>query len=417
MTLTPSWLPPGPDCAPIQGKVVQKLDVPYIHQVKDVEGADGNWACGPTSVVMVLAYYGKIEPWSDYLEDMAALTPTVQALGGEANDAHMVLDPSKTPSRTATARKDSAKTATPASSLAADYAPYITNAYTYNGHTYNSLGAGPRGTRLAGLYGTICPAGLADWGMIMRVFEWNGLTSRHIGTGWDSIVASLKKGHPVLISNALTPEGHVLVAIGYTNNGQLVVNDPYGNRFADGYGGNNGDNVIYRLDCMRIKAAVEVIGTYPPPVRPTRTPRPVAAVAQSQPPAAAQVSAGAQPDENTSREAGAVSGPGRVSHDNGREVAWPGEETQASTALGVGSIKDRPDTKTSPSGGGQTSPGSSGRAPRRSADTGWVLWTLRLMGATVVAVGVYALNKRRLVFARMRASSDAVSEPEAPGDR
>jgi hypothetical protein len=127
---------------------------------------------------------------------------------------------------------------------------------------------------VAGLYGTICPGGLADWSRITSVIQWHGLSSRRISTSWDSIVAALKRGHPVIVGNSYTPAGHILVVIGYTNNGHLIVNDPYGNRFAPGYGGTNGKGLFYRWSCLTAHVAMEVIGTYPPPQRPTRTPTP-----------------------------------------------------------------------------------------------------------------------------------------------
>ena len=40
------------------------LPMPYISQLWHTGVAfNGNWACGPTSVAMVLAYYGRLNPW------------------------------------------------------------------------------------------------------------------------------------------------------------------------------------------------------------------------------------------------------------------------------------------------------------------------------------------------------------------
>jgi hypothetical protein len=78
-------------------------------------------------------------------------------------------------------------------------------------------------------------------------------------------VGALKRGHPVIIGNGLTPLGHVLVATGYASNNELIVNDPYGNRFAAGYGANDGGGMYYLWSCMRVHNALEVIGVYPPP--------------------------------------------------------------------------------------------------------------------------------------------------------
>jgi hypothetical protein len=252
------------------GKAVLKLNVPYVHQVIDIDTADGNWACGPTSVVMVLAYYGKLPTWHDYLAQHPDASPTLPAI-------RFTDKPAATATRATAAKGNAARpgkaTATPTRTPfdPEDYAPYITNIYTNNGHTYSAQAADPDGNHVAGLYGTICPAGLADWGKMAAVFQWHGLSSRAIGISFDSIVAALKRNHPVLIGNGLTSVGHILVAVGYTDNGQLIVNDPYGDRFEAGYGGNNGEGRYYLYSCMRIKNALEVIGTYPPPATATPT--------------------------------------------------------------------------------------------------------------------------------------------------
>lgn len=249
-TATPSWLPPGPECVQRPGKTVLKLDVPYIHQVMDVGGADGNWACGPTSVVMVLAYYGGLEPWRDYMLD----PPAIEAA------SRVTAEPSVTP-----------RSSEP-SQVALDYAPYVTGVFTAGGYLYDDEARDPRGNMVPGLYGNICPTGYADWARMRAVFERQGLQTQHVGASWNGVVAALKRGHPVLIGNDLTPEGHILVAVGYTDKNQLIVNDPYGNRFAPGYGGTMGNELAYPWSCMRAQNALEVIGTYPPEPRPSRTP-------------------------------------------------------------------------------------------------------------------------------------------------
>jgi dipeptidyl aminopeptidase/acylaminoacyl peptidase len=217
------------------------LSVPYIHQVNDTAASgDGNWACGPTSVAMALAYYGKLEPWQTVMQGRTGAAAAPPA--------------SKAPS-------------------GMDFAPYVTNVYTYNGRTYSATARDPRGNMLAGLYGTICPTGLASWSAMRSVLEWHGLTGNQIAATWDGVVGALKKGHPVLLGNMLTSEGHILLVIGYTQDGNLVVNDPYGNRFEPGYGANNGERVVYPWKRTTARTAVEVVGIWPPP---TKTPTPTA---------------------------------------------------------------------------------------------------------------------------------------------
>jgi hypothetical protein len=247
------------------GKAVLKLDVPYVHQVNDVNNADGNWACGPASVLMVLAYYGKLEPWPQYVAEHG--TP---------------VKPTTTPRSNPPV--SSRLTGTTDEEMKLDYAPYLTNVYTNGGHTYSATAPDPRGNMLAGLYGTISPSGLADWGRMKQVLEWSGLTTAYVAPTWNGVVAALKRGHPVLLGNGLTAAGHIMVAIGYTSNNQLIVNDPYGNRFTVGYGANDGEGVYYAWSCSRVVNALEVIGVYTPP---SPTPASATAVMQAQPSAAA----------------------------------------------------------------------------------------------------------------------------------
>ena len=124
---------------------------------------------------------------------------------------------------------------------------------------------------LAGLYGTIAPSGLADWGRMKQVFQWYGLSTAYVSPTFNGVVAALKRGHPVILGNDLTAAGHIMVAIGYTSNNQIIVNDPYGNRFVSGYGANDGDGVYYAWSCSRVRNAIEVIGTYPPSHRNAHT--------------------------------------------------------------------------------------------------------------------------------------------------
>lgn len=240
------------------GAPAVSLRVPYIQQVNDVAPAgDGNWACGPTSVAMTLAYYGKLVPWQNSANERvsgAVATPPAQP-------------PPTTP-------------APSRSPIGADFAPYVTNAYTYNGRTYDATAPDPRGRMLAGLYGTISPGGLASWSAMQSVLQSHGLTSTYVPVSWDGVVGALKRGHPVLLGNMLTSAGHILVVIGYTADGNLIANDPYGNRFAPGYGVNNGQGVVYPWKRVTPRTALEVIGVWPPPTAtptqtPTRTPTPV----------------------------------------------------------------------------------------------------------------------------------------------
>ena len=233
-----------------------RLPVPYIHQVKDtVENGNGTWACGPTSVAMSLAYFGKLEPWT---VQAAGDRLTSQAgAGSEATPSSGTPLPAISPSLVLTPQ------GTPKPVTGADFAPYITNKYTAFGHTYSAAARDPSGNTLMGLYGTICPTGLASWQQMAAVLSWHGLNSQYVSVTWDGIVGALRRGHPVLLGNMLTSEGHIILVIGYTADGNLIVNDPYGNRFQPGYGSNSGSGVLYPWKLVTPRHAMEIIGSTP----------------------------------------------------------------------------------------------------------------------------------------------------------
>ena len=241
------------------GQPAMRLGVPYIHQVNDTaQYSNGSWACGPTSVAMTLAYYGKLLPWGQYVAEQ------------EADETGMEAPP-RSQSRSLDGK---------------DYAPYITNGYAQNGRSYTVTARDASGRPVSGLYGTICPTGLASWQMIQSVLASHGLGSNYVPVTWDGVVGALKRGHPVILGNELTAAGHILVVIGYTPDGSLLVHDPFGNRFESGYGGNYGGGVLYQWKRATARRALEVIGVYPPPPpgpRPTRTPTPLGQGADATP--------------------------------------------------------------------------------------------------------------------------------------
>ena len=119
--------------------------------------------------------------------------------------------------------------------------------FTYNGHAFTASSADPAGHRFQGLYGTIVGSdSLAHWEQMIAVLNLYNINTAYIPVSWAAITAQLDKGYPVMLGTTLTASGHILVARGYTANGYLLVNDPYGNRFgANGYGGADGGDVAY----------------------------------------------------------------------------------------------------------------------------------------------------------------------------
>ncbi len=235
-------------------RVATDLAVPYISQIWHLGNAfDGNWACGPTSIAMVLAYYGRLAPWpfpAKQVRVSAWDRIQANALGAESGtpnllDGHL-------------------------------YGRYVTDAFSYDGHAFTAPGKDPRGNTAEGLYGTIVgDTTLAQWDKIKQVLALYGLRTDYVAATWEGITAQLDAGNPVILSTTLTEGGHILVARGYTANGYLLVNDPYGNHFGpEGYGLPDGGDVAYAWSDIPIKLAMTVRGKVAtvPPSAPTPVP-------------------------------------------------------------------------------------------------------------------------------------------------
>jgi hypothetical protein len=196
---------------------IVNLAVPYIHQLWDTpDHFDGHWACGPTSVAMLLAAYRLLEP-----RPIKVSRPT---------------------------RHHS------------DYGRYVSNAFDHNGRTFNDAARTPTGTG-SGLYGAIVYDGLAQASRSVSGVEKGILpTLRHflapVGNTVEfvprptrrDVIASLDDGHPIILSGNVFGWGHILVIRGYaydeaSNVYHWIVNDPFGYRVAGRY---DGAGVAYR---------------------------------------------------------------------------------------------------------------------------------------------------------------------------
>ncbi|MCX8173989.1 MAG: C39 family peptidase [Thermoplasmata archaeon] len=179
-------------------------NVPYIHQVYDTpDWFNGHWACGATSAMMAIAYYGILPHWDC---NVSVPYPHVSHWGR-----------------------------------------YICEIYTYNGYTYNIGSADPSGNTGYGGYGYITQN---DWedtkGHMAEYFVKHGLgSSVDWSPTWAELKAEIDAGHPVVLLTSLTTAGHYVLAVGYYS-GQysVVVNDPYGNK-NQGYMNYNGAYVTY----------------------------------------------------------------------------------------------------------------------------------------------------------------------------
>jgi uncharacterized delta-60 repeat protein len=192
--------------------IVKNLDVPYIHQCWDTPNDfDGRWACSATSAVMAVAYYGTLNSWP-----CSCSQPNPHT---------------------------------------SNYGNYISKSYTYNGHTFDDEAQCENGQYAKGAYGYIYhPGNIVN--NIISYLQLNGLDSQVDITPTEAEVkAEIDAGYPVVALTWLTTEGHWVVIKGYTDDGQFIVNDPYGNK-PYGYGicGNyNGADVRYTWSEMGVE--------------------------------------------------------------------------------------------------------------------------------------------------------------------
>jgi hypothetical protein len=232
------------------------LNVPYIHQLWDTpDEFHGSWACGPTSALMVLAYYGLLEA-----RPIQISKPTL----------HTSL-----------------------------YGWYISTVFTHRGKIFSEKSDTKTGSA-AGLYGAVVDRIGDGWGAhwasnrgrgikpVMDVFlptvknkakiieqpKQNGSRFLQRQTAEDAMKACLDSGHPLIVSGFFNNKlDHLIVVRGYfrDSNGvlQWIVNDPYGFKTDQSYDGNN---VVYSFEEINPKWLVVFSGPFAPDKLSSATP-------------------------------------------------------------------------------------------------------------------------------------------------
>jgi hypothetical protein len=185
--------------APLQvSSTVVDWDVPYVHQIYDTPAwFHGGWACGPTSVVMALAYYGR---------------------------------------------------------LSGDYGWYVPNEYMHQSacsgeHTFDRVqdDAADPPHEAWGAYGTCTNNGYAVAWRMYEYAEKHDVGHYYEGSPTEGTVkGELDGGAVVILGTDLTGSGHIVAARGYTDASptRYIVNDPAGDWHA-GYYNANGNGVQY----------------------------------------------------------------------------------------------------------------------------------------------------------------------------
>ena len=158
------------------------LNAPYVHQLRNTpDDFDGNWACGPTSAVMLMAGYGLL----DSRNDIYGKQPT-------------------------------------------QFGFYVARQYTsHTNFTFSRSQADPRGRPSTGGYGSCTNNGEA-WGSLVAQFIKNhGLGASSITPSENLVKSHLRQRKLVVLGTTVKGFGHVLLVKGITSDGKLICNDPY----------------------------------------------------------------------------------------------------------------------------------------------------------------------------------------------
>ncbi len=214
LAATPT-LPPLPGLAPL----LASLPMPYVHQVYDTPNDfAGYWACGPTSTLMAVQHFNRLPAWP--------VTVNI---------------PSKHTS---------------------DYGAYVAYKYTAFGTTFNRMQTDSQGKAAYGAYGW-CTDGGGGWAWRMQDYAKKHQLSSDFASSssFSAVKNAIDAGKVVVLSTQLTSAGHIITVKGYTSDGKLIVNDPYGNKTLGTYPNYKGGDTVYSWSYVSAKWHITVYGT------------------------------------------------------------------------------------------------------------------------------------------------------------
>jgi hypothetical protein len=269
LTLAPR-LPEAPD----QGLLLTSLPMPYVHQVYDTpDDFAGSWACGPTSTLMAVQRFNRLAAWP-----VTISTPTKHTN---------------------------------------DFGAYVAYKYTAFGTTFNRMQTDAKGKPAYGAYGW-CTDGGGGWAWRMQDYAKKHQLSSDFSSSssFTAVKNAIDAGKVVVLSTQLTSAGHIITVKGYTADGKLIVNDPYGNKTLGTYPNYKGGDTVYSWSYVYAKWHITVYG----------------AVTASDPPYKASLASKSFP---TTIVAGATA-KAKVSFKNLGTATW-----DAKTRLGTSEPKDR----------------------------------------------------------------------------
>ncbi len=187
-------------------KSVEELDtinVPYINQLYDTpDYFNGSAACGPTSAMMVLAYFNILPVWNIHC---------TYPYGHNSK-----------------------------------WGRYISDFYRYRQVNYDFKANDPNGRAAQGAFGYMWSGSNSPYSTMVDYFRSHGLkASLTDSPPYSAAYNQVSAGNPYVICVGLTSVGHIVVADGTTPiNHTLVFNDPYGNKNI-GYSNYSGRFVTY----------------------------------------------------------------------------------------------------------------------------------------------------------------------------
>ena len=186
------------------GDLVRLKGVPYLHQKYDVPaGFDGNSACGATAAIMAMQFTGVLP-------------------------AHRIT------------------CASPAKHTS-DFGWYVSETYTFNGHTFDVGSPDPHKHVGHGGFGYITQNHWENTRAHMAEYiSAHGKTSSvDFAPSYAVAQAEVDQAHPFVVLTSLTHSGHYICCIGYSKTHQtLVFNDPWGDK-NQGYPNPRGAGACY----------------------------------------------------------------------------------------------------------------------------------------------------------------------------
>lgn len=197
--------------------------VPFVNQNLDTPNEHCGWySCGPTSAVMTLAYFGRLEKRTIFITK-------------PENDTHTN-----------------------------DYGYYVSTSYTApDGFVFGKSQPDPCNRPAMGAYGHCIQDQLAWAWRIQDYLKHHYVHSQFYEKATlDQVKNALASGRLIILSTKLTGGGHIIVVKGYHGDQQqnkIIVNDPYGCKVLGNYGKlRNGQDCVYEWDYVHAKWMIEV---------------------------------------------------------------------------------------------------------------------------------------------------------------